>query len=234
MGDNVFVFFSEVYKNGGILSLISVGIFILALLTMYEIMKTAIVKWKFPSFKKKKSQPLVKHHIFNKLDSIIEYQIDNIRIDCPLRNKIFKKILIIRFELMKKLFMDEATRDFNITQDELTNIWKTFFAKLECQWYDKVDEIGLPYVIIKKFSELRSNIDVAIYEILNNLCMRPGDVEETVSFIFDVLSSIEISSLFTAGEAINSLNGELSGVEFEGVKCMHCHNNTCVMKATHS
>jgi hypothetical protein len=61
--------------------------------------------------------------------------------------------------------------------------------------------------------------------------MRSGDVEETVSFIFDIIVSLETSSLFTAGAAINSLDGALSNIEFKGTKCMQCNNGKCILKA---
>jgi len=118
-----------------------------------------------------------------------------------------------------------------MTQEQLCIVWKTFMARLESEWCEKVLAIGLPQIIITRFYELRENINKAIDEIINNLCMRSGDVEETVSFIFDIIISLETSSLFTAGAAINSLNGALSTIEFEGMKCMKCNNGKCILKA---
>jgi len=224
-----FALLQEVYKTGGIFSLIAMAIMFIVLVIFYEFVKTIIAKGNFPTFKKKIQ--LKDHVVFEKLDSIINYQIGNLKIACPLRNKIFKRILTLRFEVMKGLFEKETKRDLDITQEQLCIVWKTFMARLESEWCEKVLAIGLPQIIITRFYELRENINKAIDEIINNLCMRSGDVEETVSFIFDIIISLETSSLFTAGAAINSLNGALSTIEFEGMKCMKCNNGKCILKA---
>jgi hypothetical protein len=38
---------------------------------------------------------------------------------------------------------------------------------------------------------------------------------------------METTCIFTAGEALNALNGEISAVEFEGEKCHKCTNKKC-------
>jgi hypothetical protein len=227
----LFSLLGEIYKTGGIFSLLSVMIFIIALVIIYESIKTFILSGKFPSFKKKKYN-LGNHVIFERLSSIIDYQIGNLKINCPLRDKVFKRILVLRFEIMKELFEEEAKKNCNnISQEQLCVIWKTFLAKLESEWCEKIKAIGTPPIVIIKFYELRESITKAIDELTNNLCVRSGDTEETVSFIFDIIVSLETSSLFTAGAAINSLNGELSNIEFEGIKCMKCNGGKCKFKS---
>jgi hypothetical protein len=229
----LFALLEGAYKAHGLLSFLSVLISILCFVFIYELIKAVISTGKLPAiFNRKHKRPLGSHAVFERLNSIIDYQIGNLKINCPLRNKVFKRILIVRFEIMRDLLKEEAARDFDeITQEQLGIIWKTFLARLENEWCEKTKLIGIPSVVVSKFYELRENIARAVDEITNNLCVRSGDTEETVSFIFDIIVSLETSSLFTAGAAINSLNGELSNVEFEGAKCMKCNDGKCIFKA---
>ena len=91
--------------------------------------------------------------------------------------------------------------------------------------------IGIPESAILKFHEFHQNIQDVINDLVGNLCVRGGVSNiETISLIFEIIGCMEVSALFSAGDALNNINGEITNIQFEGVKCLKCDRPKCPSK----
>lgn len=216
----------ELYNSLGLTMILLLfilgGVFIL----LYKMIEVFIIKFaegRFNfSFKKGKTN-LSNHIALDKLDSIINYQIDSIHIPCSVRSKIFKRILTLRFETIKELLVEMSKKDWDMGRDSLKIVWDNFFANLETTWDRKADQANVPKIIISKFYTLRKETSKVLRDVVSNNCLRSGrDIQESVSIIFDTIVTIESSSLFTIADTLNTLNGEISNITFEGQNCEKC------------
>lgn len=230
-----------IYREYGLASLLIVAFLVIIIILFYVLMRGLITKitegkikisdvFSFFGIKHKVNIDLEKHSIFAKLDTMITYQIPNIYIECPLRNKIFKRILHIRTTTLKKLIEAESKKDWEISLDEIKIIWSAFFSRFDFEWVNEAKTAGLPPVVIGKFIEHNAPIKNVLVNLIENLAT-VGRIyqnnKERIATIFEVIGSMETTSIFTAGEALNALNGEVSEAEFDGEKCHKCSAKKC-------
>jgi hypothetical protein len=222
----VYDIIAELYNSLGLTTFIIIVFIIGLLILLYKMAEIFVIKFAESRFKvslKKNRSNLSKHIALDKLDSVINYQIDSIHMPCPLRSRIFKRILIMRFETIKELLEAMTTKDWDITRDALKIVWEDFFANVETTWDRKVDQARIPKVVISRFYEMRSPTNKVLRELTANMCLRSNrDIKESISIIFDTIVTIETSSLYTIADTLGSLNGEISNTTFEGVSCQNC------------
>jgi hypothetical protein len=138
-----------IYREYGLASLIFVVFMAVIIILFYVLMRGLVIKITegkiklsdiFSFFKANKhlNIELEKHSIFSKLDTMLNYQIPNIYIECPLRSKVFKKLLAIRLSVLKKLIDLESKKDWEISLDEIKIIWTAFFSRFEFDWVARV------------------------------------------------------------------------------------------------
>jgi hypothetical protein len=226
---NVWGLVSRVYQDHGLITALSAIAAILIMLTAYEILKILFLKYIdnfIPFGKKKKKIKLEQSSAFKRLDSIIDHQIPNMPMPCPLRKLIFSKILITRSLKLKQLLLDETKRSWEISREDVRIIWDAFFAKLSYEWSIEARSKNVPDVAISKFVDFHKDNEKVMRDLVENLCIRSsGSIVESVSLIFEVIGCMEVSALFSAGDALNNLNGQISSLEFEGVSCLKCQTN---------
>ena len=218
----------ELYQAFGpttiIVIILIAGILILCY-KMLEVFGTKFMESRLKGSFGRKKVDLTNHIALNKLDSIINYQVNSIHIECPLRSKIFKTIMQLRFKIIKDLMTDMSKKDWDISREVLSVIWDNFFANLETTWDREVDRLGVPKIVLTRFYDTRSDISKSLRDLTRNFCQRDDpDIKESVSIIFDIIVSIETSSLYIITSVLHSLNGELSNARFEGAECQSCAN----------
>ncbi len=231
--EELFKIVGQIYKDHGVISVIVFTSVILMMFIIYEVIKMTALKildGKIPFMMDKKIN-LENHTVFAKLDSIINYQIQNIIIPCPLRMKMFKILLTLRMQCIKEELTEQSKKSWDISREDLRIIWKSFFAKIDFKWNEKAKTSGIPEVVVTKFMEFHKDVYKVLTDLVENLCVRSGtSLTESVSIIFEVIGSLEISSLFTASDALNYLNGEINNINFQGTNCDNCNILKCPKK----
>lgn len=210
---------SLIYKTDGLYPFLFVVLLMIIAIVIYKYSELIINK--FLLKKKSVKINLKEHIIFSKIESLINHVIKSMHINCPLRNKVFKKILIIRFQIMLKLLKEQSEIPNDVESDVLKLSWETFFAKLENEWYDEVIRIGVPKIVITKYYEFRKGFTAILSDTVGTLCYKENTLE-AMSFIFDIINGMEVASLPITYKTVDDLNGELSSIEFEGTKCCQC------------
>jgi len=228
----------QVYQQHGIFAFLGFLAILLLLFAAYEIVKaigSRIIEKGFKWWKSGEKIDLQKHSVFQKLDSMINHQIPNVHIECPLRDKIFKKILIIKIKNLKKNMEEMAKREWKVSNEDMRVAWDSFFARVEYEWTNEAKAATIPNIAIQKFLSNQESVSKVITDLITNLCVSGRlyeNNEEKISTIFEVLGSMEISSIFSAGESLNSLNGEISTLTFEGEKCHNCQTKCPIKRQT--
>jgi len=206
-----------------------VGLIILGLSVLcYEIFKHFVmlfINTKFPNFHKKKN-PL-KSVFFDKMNILIYYKVPRLSIWCPLRRKIFKKMLRICFETWKSCAQDKAIQPevdrFN--SEEYMNFWKNFIYKTTDTWEDVALKDGIPEIAIEKYREVHKKTIGLIIGVVEQICssvkVYDSNTEKTIA-ILDFTAILLDMALIDAETTVMQINGELSKITYEGLQCQQC------------
>jgi len=218
----------QVYQQHGIFAFLGLMVILLTLFAAYEVIKaigSKIIDKRFKWWKKDEKFDLSAHSVFQKMDSMINHQIPNMQMDCPLRDKIFKKLLTIRAKTLKKNLQEMAKKQWSVSSEDMRVAWDSFFARVEYEWTNEAKVSGIPIIAIQRFIANNEGVSKVVTDLVSNLCTsgRMYDHnEEKIETIFEVLGSMEVSSIFSATDTLDSLNGEISNLTFEGEQCHHC------------
>jgi len=222
---------SKLLDRYGPVKTFGIATMLILLFALYEVGKlttSKLLKGKLRFFKAKPQIILTSHSVFTKLDSMIQHQIPSLYLNCPLRARIFKKMLTVRTSVLKDGLMDMAKKEWKVPVDDIKIAWDAFFAKIDYDWTVAARNAGIPLVAVQRFKAFKENVNKVVIDLVTNLCL-VGSIYETqqerIAVIFEVLGSMEVSSLFSAGKALDSLNGEISNLTFDGVKCLGCNTN---------
>jgi len=200
---------------------------------IFEIMKHFTIKFvdaKFPGFLGRKN-PL-KSSFFNKMQILIFYKVNRLGIWCPLRQRIFKKLLRICFETWNTRAREKAIDPAvdRLNSEEYENFWKNFVYKTTDTWEAKVIQEGIPEVAVTKYREIHNKTLAIIIGIIEQICgsvkVYASNTEKTIA-ILDFIAILLDMALIDAEVTVMEINGELSDVTFEGTTCQQCEKE-CV------
>jgi len=238
----------KIYEGHGIVGMLITVLGIAIIIGVYRIGEHIVTsflkskKFEFSIFgaKKKRYADLKKHPAFQQYDRLINFRAKNLQINCPLRKKVFARLLVIKMTANKSALeelvnMKEAELS-TLNLRELVNSvqWKAQFA-----WESAASQAGIPSIAISKFKEKYD----PYFEMINNTVLDIstasiyGDNLERLNVCIELIVALESTSLVAIEQALDSLNGELSKISFEGTVCQHCspckaHNNHIALDST--
>ena len=224
----------KIYEGSGLTGILLTLVVVATVFGVIRIIEHVVVNYfknkkiEIPFFGSKKSRhtSLKKHPAFQQYDRLINFRAMNLQINCPLRKKIFTKLLVIKMTATKSA-LEELV---NMKEDELITLnlrelvnaaqWKAAFA-----FETNAKQAGLPDVAISRFKEKYD----PYFEMINNTILDTasaviyGDNLERLTVCIELCASLESAAVIAVEQAIDSLNGELSKVTFEGTSCLHCN-----------
>ena len=231
----------KVYAKNGIMGAVTIIIGFAFLIAIWEIIKgisAAIangkiafnIQSKFPSLGKiflfkSNDIDLTKHLIFAKYD-LLTNKTHSAKVKCPLRKKIFQRLMIVRLQSHKDQSLQLIKEDFNqVDHDAFKILVMAFLAKSHLDWTSKALTLSLPDVVLSKIDDKLKDMRIFAETFICNVCDSTRFYEnniEKLSMILDLLAVLEESSVSTLEKVIDSMNGEVSKIEFEGTKCCNC------------
>lgn len=224
----------KIYEGSGLTGILITLVVLTTVFGVIRIIEHIVVNYfknkkiDIPFFGNKKTRhtSLKKHPAFQQYDRLINFRAMNLQINCPLRKKIFTKLLVIKMTATKSA-LEELV---NMKEEELSSLnlrelvnaaqWKAAFA-LETN----AKQAGLPDIAISRFKEKYD----PYFEMINNTVLDIstatiyGDNIERLNVCIELIVALESTSLVAIEQALDSLNGELSKVTFEGTSCLHCN-----------
>lgn len=224
----IFDFIRGVWDKAGFMGLFAVTIMASIIIVAGAIGKDfvmAVIKWL-----KTRWQPvdegLLKHELFSHLKLIIDHQIPILEIKCPLRNKIFKRLLEIKFRDML-LCLTEVAKRFEEDEDiDIKSAFTALFIEHNHRWTETAKLAGLPEAAISKFNNFYNAYSKPLESIVQDLSssqkLLADKRHQKIYIILDIIKSMIIASLLAAEKTLNSLNGEITSVVFEGERCRQC------------
>lgn len=225
----IFTFIKEVWAVAGFLGLLAVTLMASVIIVAAALGKDfvmALFKKLQDRWNKTKVVNFAEHTIFYHLKLMIDHQIPVIDIRCPLRNRIFKKLLDIKLKDFRTC-VEALTNRFTQDDDlDLSVAFIAMFIEHNHNWTESAKRAGVPEAAITKFNEFYNAYSKPLESIVQDLAssqkLLVNNKAEKLNIILDIIKSMIVASYLASEKTLNSLNGEISSVVFEGEKCRNC------------
>lgn len=160
---------------------------------------------------------------FNKMDVMLKFRIDRLKIVCPLRYRVFTDLIKIKvndkIESYSKIRLEDIS---DLNNSEFKKFWEDKILQTDkdvlCKWMNS----KIPMIAVEKYVDFSQDSAETIISFVNNVCdsdkVYENNLEKSVA-ILDFISGISEMSLIAAEKAVVHINGELSGQTYMGFKC---------------
>ena len=169
------------------------------------------------------------HTIFDKYRCLLE-RLPNAKIRCPLRKRLFQKLLTIRVNTHKELLEEyiETNNLDELDHDAFKISINMLLSKSHNKLVERYREAEIPLIVLDRFEDRIHDIKSFAEDMIYGICDSTRFFEsndERLSNILEILSTLEYNGIIIFEKTLDHLNGELSGLTFEGIKCNHCDVN---------
>ena len=165
------------------------------------------------------------HTIFKKYDVLLD-RIPHARIHCPLRKRIFTRLLTIRVETHKRQ-LEEFVEHFDASVDH--DAFKISISVLLTRSHStlarNLADAAIPQIVIRGFDAKIHDIKLLGEALVFDVCDSVRFYEDNgdkLNTIFEILATLESCVVVTVERFMDEMNGELNGTEFDGVRCTNC------------
>jgi hypothetical protein len=222
----------EVYGHAGafgVLLFAIVGVFVYPAFVYYK-------KW-IDSNISGKRMDLTKSISILRIENMLHHTVPRLRIYCPLRKAIFVKILTIKIQVSLEILKELAIKDLNKMNHE--TFLMVMQEALEGSFLEaerRMVNAGIPQAALEKFSEMNAINENMIKKTISNICLSERIFDNNVekaAIIFNMCEVVASTMLVAAEQTIDSLNGQLTGVVFNDIRCLeNCPD--CKYKKSHN
>ena len=182
------------------------------------------LKAKFEINRKK----LTNHLLFDKFEYLIHVRIPKMRINCPLRKKIFTEILTFKMLAFKNHFKSLISDPELLKYDnqKLCQEIITAIGEAELEWQDKAIECQIPPEVISKLYEEISQIKEFSEKYIRNICYYKtcsSSNWEKMDIIMNHLWNMEEYIIGELEKVLDELNGTISNIKTDKFECQQCY-----------
>lgn len=229
--ETVFNFLMELKNNFGWTFSFCVLFLILAFTIFWrkivDIMFALIHKVIHKEFFKFNKKGLLRHPLFMKFQYLRNQRLKFLKCQCPLRKYIFNDLMNIRLNSMewtlKNLINDEDIEKYQESEFQLKLSGTMYDMFL--RWEDDAAKKGIPKIVVSKFVAAVSDIRDGIISYIQNSTNSYSNFKNNYAKIYailDIISGFEELIIIRLESELDSMNGEISECEYNGVKCKHC------------
>ena len=170
---------------------------------------------------------LSNHLLFDKFEYLIHVRIPKMKINCPLRKKIFTEMLIFKMQSFKNHFKALIADPELLKYDnqKLCQEVITAIGESELEWQRKSMESKIPEVVIYKLYEEISQIKEFSEKYVRNICYYKtcnSSNWEKMDIIMNHLWNMEEYIIGELEKVLDELNGTISNIKTEKFKCQKC------------
>jgi hypothetical protein len=182
-------------------------------------------KWASQKVGGKKVKPYKQvHHIFPDLEMIVNTTIRNVSFGTDGRNELFRVMLSIKYQTFIDLFRpiyDKYIEVEEVGADDFYNEHISFAQKLTSTYEREWQRQGIPQIVIDKFNEWHSpRVMMGIEDMrgIANSTFHDTGTKKTYA-VSDLYSHIMKMALMDGEKALKTLNGQITGLVFNGKVC---------------
>jgi hypothetical protein len=171
---------------------------------------------------------LLNHPFFRSAKKMIELEIERLDIKEPLRAKIFKSFLKIKFEVtlnkIREFILAGDMNEMNseVFHDKLYSLVTEIIQEYEI----KVLADEIPQVVIDKFNKWHGGKVTTIFNFVNDICEADDwyvlNTVKFYSFLNQYVSILDLT-LIDARKTLVYLNGELDKITYKGITSAFIH-----------
>ncbi len=169
-----------------------------------------------------------KHIFFQKVDYILRYKLSEIELKfkgqtCQGRTTMFRDMLKIKFEAWKRSITVVSAMDYeSLSKIDIRQAFIQSTLNLVSDYESTWEQYGIPRVVIEKFHKWHDNhaqmLLEAIESITGGSCF--SSPREIMNAIMEMNTMMLLLTILDAEKTLGDLNGELSGLEYKGVKLL--------------
>lgn len=160
--------------------------------------------------------------LLSRLDYLINFRINKLKLTDPGREVIFRDLLIIKFRFL--LEYSETLQEF-ISEDMDT---REMFRVIISRFNDAIDKYeteavnsGIPRAVIIKYAEWRTGSYDYMLRCTKMIvmCDTGMSTDNKLDSIYSILNAMLDITIIEAERGLSELNGSLTGIEYKGVIC---------------
>jgi hypothetical protein len=158
----------------------------------------------------------------SKLAYFIDFKIQNIYLRDLGRREIFRDIIQIRYQIMKKHIV---ALDTNVTNDLSSAATYSMVTQCLHDWIEESEysaiQRGIPQPVVEKYRKWSSKNTEFALKAIEMVCFSTayGDNEKRMDAIYSLFTAMLELTIAEAERSLNELNGELNGIEYKGHVC---------------
>lgn len=170
---------------------------------------------------------LTNHLLFDKFEYLIHVRIPQMKINCPLRKKIFSEMLTFKMQAFESKFKTLIADPELLKYDnqKLCQEVMSAIGESELQWKNKSLESKIPEVVISKLYDEISQIKEFSEKYIRNICYYKtcnSSNLEKMDIIMNHLWNMEEYIIGELEKVLDELNGTVSNIRTEKFKCQKC------------
>lgn len=227
----------DVYaKNGAALTIL---LFIIAV-SAYELIRNgvpALVKGLYYRLWTMRKRTFKTHLLFKRLDTLITYSVPNMNVPCPLRRRVFQDLLLIKYKAVYDVTSELVAQDVNkMPAADFKELIAAALQREEVLIKARAAEAGIPGVVVEHFYMANADKDKLLRSVIIDYTTTTADDarnSDRLSAMLELLGSLLVFSFSSVEHVVNELNGEISSIDYKGVKCPACQRGDCGLAATH-
>ena len=170
---------------------------------------------------------LSEHIVFKKFQNLINVRLHMINTSCPIREKLFARIMTLRSQAFIDSFNEFIkTKWFKkLDSDEFLLRINELFQEIFDKWWDDCIREGVPEWLMLTFSNKIDEHSKRWPKQLNVLCNSTYLYQDNIDRMYSIMSMTyenEEYYLSLLESILDETNGELKKITFQGVHCLQC------------
>ncbi|MBO4620172.1 MAG: hypothetical protein J5654_08685 [Victivallales bacterium] len=170
---------------------------------------------------------LLGHQLFFKLRHYTESRLVNLNCQCVLRKRLFGDLMTIRLNVEYKMLQEFIKRsNFHVMPAEFQATVEAEITAFFHDWEREAAEAGIPGVVLERFVAAITPMRQSLLSYVGKSFVSDyitGDSNYAqMNRLLDVISGLEELIIVQLESTLDSMNGEISGLDYKGIICTHC------------
>lgn len=169
-----------------------------------------------------------KHAFFQKVDYILRYKLPDIKLSskgtyCEGRTAMFRDMLRTKFELWRDMVAKICAMDYeHMSSGDIRQTFTQETLDLVTEYESEWQKNGVPKIVVSKFHEWHDNHAEMFLGTVDSITLGAcfGSQREIINAILEMNMLMVLLTLLDAEKTLGDLNGEISGLEYKGLKLL--------------
>lgn len=170
---------------------------------------------------------LLGHQLFCKLRYYADSRFLNLKCQCVLRKRLFGDLMAIRLKVECKMLEDFIIHcNFHVMPAEFQSAVEGRISDFFRDWEREAADAGIPPVVLGRFiaaiTPMRQSLMSYVGKSFVSDYITGDSNYAQMNRLLDVISGLEELIIVQLESTLDSMNGEISGLDYKGIVCTHC------------